>query len=187
MLVQLIQFTSTSCCHPHLSKQSCPRFVGISHASVAAPPSTPPPSPLRALGCWHIVTTMSACLLISLWVMFQSRYDRSNATRLNPNGSHRWGTKQQPSRIIIPMTAFCHEQHHMTLMTNTVGLWGTCLCTTGHNIGQWSTILYKDDQSYVLGLGVFFLGPVCLAQRQALCLWVFVKAGHALSVSRLRA
>lgn len=102
ILSPFCQDLSCQTCHSPLHLDECP--------------------PLEALGCWHIVTTMSACLLISLRVMFQSRYDRSNATRLNPNGSNRWGTKQQPSHIIILMTASCHEQHHMALMTNTVDL-----------------------------------------------------------------
>ena len=64
---------------------------------------------------------------LSLRVVFQSRRDRSSATGLNPSGGDSTGTTQQPSHIIIPMTASCHEQHHTALMTNAVDLWDTCI------------------------------------------------------------
>lgn len=116
------QLTSTMLCHPCLSPlpwSLMPELPQASSPGWASPP--------EALGCWRTVTTMSACLFFSLTVLFRRRHDRSSATRFNPSGSNSRGTKQQPSHIIILMTASCHEQHQTALMTSTVDLEDTCI------------------------------------------------------------
>ena len=186
------QLTSTMYCHPYLSKQSCLPSTLIPHARIASALETSV-TPV-AVGCWRTVTTVSACLLFSLRVMFQSRHDRSSATRFNPSGSGSRGTKHQPSHIIILMTASCREQYHTALMiqhswsVGHVHIPSDCICTIGHYMGQGSTIVYMMASPVCLALVCSSLA-LCVSclETGPLSVWVFVKAAQALSVSRLGA
>lgn len=159
---------------PDPSCQNCNRHLQASSRHTSTP---------EAASCWLIVTTMSACLLR---VMFQSRHDRSSATRFNPGGSNSRGTKQPPTHITILMTTSCHDQRHKDLITN-MELLGThislscCLCTTGHNMGQQTTIVYVMVATGLLAL------VSCSPETGPLSVWMFVKTAHVLSVSRPRA
>lgn len=166
------QLTSRKQCCAYMSKQSCLLSALIPHARLRQPSSSRRMSPLEALGGWRTVTTVSACLLFSLRLIFQSRHDRNSATRFNPR-QQQW--KNRTASRSCDHSDDCILSWAASRSPNDECSWSVghippdWLCTTGQNTGQWNPRVYTRPALPVSPSSFLFLS-VCLAWRPAFCL-----------------